>query len=59
MEFALGLLHWTEAAFWATSLRAYDRAVAGHLKTLPGGSKPALMPRSRLEELKLQYPDTH
>ena len=56
MEFALGVLHWPEAAFWSCSLRAYDRAVAGWGKA--NAPAPTGMTRSRLAELQAQFPDT-
>lgn len=56
MEFALGFLRWTEAAFWSTSLRAWDRALAGYLKSKGLGTETG-MTVERLAELKAQYPD--
>lgn len=55
MELALGVFHWTEAAFWACSLRGWDRAVAGYAKV--NGAGPKGMDGKRLKQLMAQYPD--
>jgi len=56
MEFALGFLRWTEAEFWNTSLRAWDRATTGYLKSKGIGTE-SQMSAKRLAELKALYPD--
>lgn len=57
MEFGLGFLRWTEPEFWDVSLRAWDCAVRGFLKSKGIGPRDRGMSRKRLEELKAQYPD--
>ncbi len=56
MEFALGFLRWTEAEFWNTSLRAWDRATTGYLKSKGVGIE-SRMTLKRLAELKAEFPD--
>ena len=52
-ELALGVFHWTEDEFWRTSLKAWDRAVAGYRKS--NDPDPPRMTRSRYEKLKAKH----
>jgi len=53
----LGVFHWPEDTFWGTSLRAWDRAVAGYRKANGADEAPRGMTQKRLAELKAQFPD--
>ena len=47
------MFHWTEDEFWRTSLKAWDRAVAGYRKS--NDPDPPRMTRSRYEKLKAKH----
>lgn len=51
----MGVFHWSEDTFWGTSLRAWDRAVAGYRKANGADETPRGMSRARYEDLKAKH----